>query len=106
MPTPAVASYSDAVAAYLRASRGEAAAAPGDAENGAGGFADLVNGAVRQAIDAAQRSEQVSMSALAGGADLTQVVTAIAEAEATLQTVMAVRDRVVEAYKDIMRMPI
>jgi flagellar hook-basal body complex protein FliE len=34
------------------------------------------------------------------------VVTAVAEAEATLQTVVAVRERIIEAYKDILRMPI
>jgi flagellar hook-basal body complex protein FliE len=37
---------------------------------------------------------------------MSNVVTAVAEAEAALQTVVAVRDRVIEAYKDIMRMPI
>jgi flagellar hook-basal body complex protein FliE len=34
------------------------------------------------------------------------VVTAVAEAEATLQTVVAVRERIIEAYKEILRMPI
>ena len=34
------------------------------------------------------------------------MVTAVAEAEATLQTVVAVRERIIEAYKDILRMPI
>jgi flagellar hook-basal body complex protein FliE len=34
------------------------------------------------------------------------VVTAVAEADLTLQTVVAVRDRVIEAYQNIMRMPI
>jgi flagellar hook-basal body complex protein FliE len=43
---------------------------------------------------------------VAGGGDLTSVVTAVSEAELTLQTVIAVRDRVIEAYKDIMRMPV
>jgi len=33
------------------------------------------------------------------------VITAVAEAEVTLQTVVAVRDRVIEAYRDIARMP-
>jgi flagellar hook-basal body complex protein FliE len=106
MPTSAVASYTDAAAAYLRASRGGSAGAASDAVDDAGGFSDLVTSAVRQAVEAAEHSEKVSTAALTNGADLTQVVTAIAEAEATLQTLMAVRDRVVEAYKDIMRMPI
>jgi flagellar hook-basal body complex protein FliE len=38
--------------------------------------------------------------------NLTDVVTALARAELTLQTVTAVRDRVVQAYQDIIKMPI
>ncbi|QLH38423.1 MAG: flagellar hook-basal body complex protein FliE [Defluviicoccus sp.] len=34
------------------------------------------------------------------------MVSAVAEAEATLQTVVAVRERIIDAYKEIMRMPI
>ena len=41
-----------------------------------------------------------------GEADLRQVVTAVTNAEVTLQTAIAIRDRVIEAYQDIMRMSI
>ena len=44
--------------------------------------------------------------ALTGGGNLTDVVTALARAELTLQTATTVRDRVVQAYQDIMKMPI
>ena len=37
---------------------------------------------------------------------MVDVVTAVAEAEATLQTVVAVRDKVIAAYNDIIKMPI
>jgi flagellar hook-basal body complex protein FliE len=48
------------------------------------------------------------MAATAGSKDgsLVDVVTAVAEAETTLQTVVAVRDKVIAAYQDIMKMPI
>ena len=46
------------------------------------------------------------VDAVRGGADVTQVVTAVAEAETVLNTVMAVRDRVIAAYQEILRMPI
>ena len=46
------------------------------------------------------------IQALAGKADLADVVTAVSNAELTLQTVVAVRDRVVAAYLDILKMPI
>ena len=44
--------------------------------------------------------------AATGKADLVDVVTAVAAAEATLETVVTVRDQVIKAYQDILRMPI
>jgi flagellar hook-basal body complex protein FliE len=41
-----------------------------------------------------------------GKAELVDVVTSISAAEASLETVMAVRDQVISAYQEIMRMPI
>ena len=41
-----------------------------------------------------------------GRGELIDVVTAVASAEASLETVMAVRDQVISAYQEIMRMPI
>jgi flagellar hook-basal body complex protein FliE len=46
------------------------------------------------------------LRALAGKADVGQVVQAISAAETTLQATIAVRDRVVQAYQEIIRMPI
>ena len=37
---------------------------------------------------------------------LVEVITAVAESEAALETLVAVRDRVIAAYEEIMRMPI
>ena len=46
------------------------------------------------------------MQGAAGKADLGQVVTAVSNAEVTLQAAVAVRDKVIQAYMDIIRMPI
>ena len=46
------------------------------------------------------------MKAVAGKADMTQVVTAVSNAEVTLQAAVAVRDKVIQAYLDVIRMPI
>ena len=54
----------------------------------------------------AKAAELATASAVAGEADLTDVVTAVSNAEMTLQTVVTVRDRVVAAYQEILRMPI
>jgi flagellar hook-basal body complex protein FliE len=64
-----------------------------------------VKNAVHGAIDTGETGEKLSIAAVNDGADLNQVVTAVAEAEVTLNTVVAVRDKIIEAYKDIIRMP-
>ncbi|MBF0356464.1 MAG: flagellar hook-basal body complex protein FliE [Alphaproteobacteria bacterium] len=69
-------------------------------------FAGLVKNAAQSSIDTMKTGERMSMMAIAGQADLTEVVTAVSAAEVTLQTVMAVRDKVITAYNEIMRMPI
>ncbi|TCS63036.1 flagellar hook-basal body complex protein FliE [Varunaivibrio sulfuroxidans] len=71
-----------------------------------GTFASLVKGAIDQAVQIGQKGEQASIAAIRDRADVTQVVTAVSEAELTLQTVVSVRDKVVDAYKEILRMPI
>jgi len=47
-----------------------------------------------------------ALAAATGKADVVNVVTAVAESEAALETLVAVRDRVIAAYEEIMRMPI
>lgn len=69
-------------------------------------FSALLKGGVEAVIDTQQKSEEISAAAVMGKADVTDVVKAVTEAEVTLQTMVAVRDRVVSAYEDIMRMPI
>ncbi len=72
-----------------------------DVEPGSG-FA----GALKGIVDTFRQSEQMSASAIAGKADIRDVVAAVNNAEMTLETVVAVRDKVINAYNEIMRMPI
>ena len=53
-----------------------------------------------------QDAETKAAHAIQGGGSLTEVVTAISRAELALQSATAIRDRVVQAYQDIMKMPI
>jgi len=93
-------------AAYSRALKGEVPGLDSQTTRPGDDFANLVKGAVNGAIKIGQESERQSLSAVTGQGDLSKVVTAVAEAELTLQTVVAVRDKVIEAYKEIIRMPI
>lgn len=69
-------------------------------------FADVLAATTKSAVASLETAEAATAAAVAGKADLTQVVTAVAEAEATLRTVAAVRDKVIAAYQEILRMPI
>tara|TARA_B110000444_G_C18770391_1_gene562171 strand:+ start:189 stop:506 length:318 start_codon:yes stop_codon:yes gene_type:complete len=69
-------------------------------------FANLLKGAVQQAIVVQKQSEVVSVAAIADNADMSKVVTAVAEAEATLQAVTVIRDKIIEGYREILRMPV
>lgn len=101
-----VQNVANVVSAYAKSPQGPGAGMEARDKNNGGEFADLVKNAIKEAVKIGEKQEAVSMAAVEGRADLSQVVTAIAEAEATLQTVVAVRDKVLDAYKEVLRMPI
>jgi flagellar hook-basal body complex protein FliE len=75
--------------------------------SGSGGdFASMVKNMADGAVKVGQVAEQQTAAAAAGKADLNSVVMAVSEAELTLNTVVAVRDKVIDAYREILRMPI
>ncbi len=69
-------------------------------------FSDFLRDKTAESIQTLKAGEQMSAKAVTGEADLTDVVQAVNAAEMTLQTVVAVRDRLIGAYQEIMRMPI
>ena len=73
---------------------------------GVGGFADILKSAMGGAVQASRHAESQMAAQVQGKAELVDVVTAISAAETSLETVMAVRDQVISAYQEIMRMPI
>ena len=77
----------------------------GSGETSASTFGDLVKNSLSSAIDAQHKSEQVSAAAIAGQADMTDVLQAINDAELALNTVLAVRDKVVQAYEQVIHTP-
>jgi flagellar hook-basal body complex protein FliE len=78
------------------------AAAPAAASD----FGTALAQAAAQAIDTGHRTDAMAEQAIRGQGDLTQVVTAVSRAELALQTTVAIRDRVLSAYQDIIKMPI
>ncbi len=53
-----------------------------------------------------QQSEQVAQSAMVGQADPHALVQALAQTELAVETAVIVRNKVVEAYQEILRMPV
>lgn len=72
----------------------------------AGTFSEMVRSSAEQVEKDNQYAELMSMKAVKGTADIQEVVMAVSNAEVALQTVVAVRDKVVSAYQDILQMPI
>ena len=69
-------------------------------------FSELLGKVAGDAVTSGKNAEAMTAKAVAGEADVLDIVSAVSSAEVTLQTVVAVRDRVLSAYQEIMRMPI
>lgn len=99
--------FNSAVQAYNQALKQmDSPGIPARTNSDGDGFAGALRDAAQSVTTDLKAGEQQSIQGVSGNADLTQVITAVSNAEMTLQTVVAVRDRVVEAYQEILRMPI
>lgn len=94
---------SSAVNAYARVQGGDFDA-PSDASGA--GFGNVLARAIEGVADAGHKADSESMKAIAGQGNLTEVATAVTRAELSMQTALAIRDRVVQSYQDITRMQI
>jgi len=70
------------------------------------GFAEMLTSVMGDMTSTSRAAEGQMAAAMQGQGSLIDVVTAVSSAEASLETVMAVRDQVIQAYQEIMRMPI
>jgi flagellar hook-basal body complex protein FliE len=97
-------------AAYQAAQRvaaaGEQAAVPAVGGIAPPSFEQTLTDALQTAVGTMRAGEAASAQGAAGQGDLVGVVNAVTAAELTLETVVAIRDRVIAAYQDIMKMPI
>jgi flagellar hook-basal body complex protein FliE len=103
----------DAASAYGQAlnrapaiSGDDSAVSIGSVQQPGGGFGSMINNMLQDGIAATRNAEVASAGAVTRTSDLVSVATAVNNAELTLETIVAVRDRMISAYQDIMRMPI
>ncbi len=79
---------------------------PGAETNGEASFASVLKEAIGAVAEMGRKSDAQTRAAANGKANIVDVVTAVSETEVAIDAVVAVRDRVIAAYEDIMKMPI
>ncbi|HWL30671.1 MAG TPA: flagellar hook-basal body complex protein FliE [Xanthobacteraceae bacterium] len=112
MSTPTIAANAYASVARLTdpagLAKGGAAAGAANGMGAAGGpsFGALLKDAIGSVEQSSRTSDAQSVAMAAGKANIVDVVTAVSETEAAIDTLVAVRDKVIAAYEEIMKMPI
>ena len=75
-------------------------------DSGSPSFGAMVKDAINSVVEAGRKSDGLAQGMAAGKANIVDVVTAVSETEVAVQTMVSVRDKVIQAYEEIMRMPI
>jgi flagellar hook-basal body complex protein FliE len=104
MPTPAAAANAYAALARMgqqTSSLGREAMAPDGPS-----FSSVLKDVVEAVAQAGRKSDVQAQAVAMGKANMIDVVTAVAESETAIQALVSVRDKVVAAYEDILKMPI
>jgi len=70
------------------------------------GFGNNVADFAKDYAQTLQNGEETAKAAMVGSADPHALVQALAQTELAVETAVAVRDKVVEAYQEILRMPV
>jgi flagellar hook-basal body complex protein FliE len=94
--------FTTSVAAKSYAQAREAAAPLAKNDGGETGFADIA----KSFAETLMQGEATAKAAMMGDADPHSLVQALAATEMAVETVVTVRDKVVEAYQEILRMPV
>jgi flagellar hook-basal body complex protein FliE len=84
----------------LSTDRAEAAAQPETS------FSDMLRDVASGAVDTARTAEQAAEAGLKGELPTQNVVEATLELETTLRIAVSMRDKFVQAYQEVLRMPI
>jgi flagellar hook-basal body complex protein FliE len=106
MPTPTAAA-ANAYAALSKIADPNAgmAKAAGGEQDGAS-FGSMLKNVLGTVVEAGRKSDAQTQAMATGKANVVDVVTAVAETEVAVGALVAVRDRVIQSYEEIMRMPI
>jgi flagellar hook-basal body complex protein FliE len=106
MATPTIAANAYATLARMRGDTANIGGGPGNSDGGGGNFTSILKDVMDAVTASAQKSDVQSQAVAAGNANMVDVVTAVAETETTFQTLISVRDKVIAAYEDVLKMQI
>jgi flagellar hook-basal body complex protein FliE len=104
MTTPSLAA--NAYASLARLADPSAALGKAAGDSGGPNFGSLLKDALSGVVEAGRKSDAQQQALAAGKANIVDVVTAVSETEVAVEAMVSVRDRVIQAYEEIMRMPI
>ena len=76
----------------------------GDA--GGQSFSAVLKEAIGSVLDVGRKSDAQTVAMASGKANVMDVVTAVAETDVAVSTLVSVRDKVIQSYEDIMKMAI
>ena len=106
MPTPVAAANAYAALARMAEQTANLGRGAASSESSAPNFSAVLKDVINAVSDAAQKSDAQAHAVATGKSNMVDVVTAVAETETAVQTLVSVRDKVIAAYEDILKMPI
>ena len=101
MASPISAANAYAALAKLTNPGGASKVADGD-----GSFGAMLKNAIGSVVEAGRASDNQAKAMASGTSNIVDVVSAVAETEVAIEALVSVRDKVIAAYEEIMRMPI
>jgi flagellar hook-basal body complex protein FliE len=103
--TPAAAASAYAALGRIGAETGGLARAADTASSGPN-FSAILKDVIHAVSESGARADAQTQAVAVGKANMVDVVTAVAESETAIATLVSVRDKVIAAYEDILKMPI
>ena len=75
-------------------------------ETGGPSFSAVLKDALGSVMESGRKADTQTVAMASGKANVMDVVTAVAETDVAVSTLVSVRDRVIQAYEDILKMQI
>jgi flagellar hook-basal body complex protein FliE len=106
MASPTVAANAYANLARILDTGGASKGSEAGGGDGGPSFGALLKDAIGSVLEAGKKSDAQTVAMASGKANVMDVVTAVAETDVAVSTLVSVRDRVIQSYEDIMKMSI